>query len=267
MDIKYMHATFFVILLLTGQLLATTLTETFEKTLPFKEGSLLSVSNENGNVEIDVWDKNEIEIIAYKKVRASDSDMAEKMMQDLQIEIQDHSGALDVKTRYPKGSGGKGGLFGWIFGGNNNNCSVEYKIRIPEKADLNIETTNGNVEVNDVSGRIRMESTNGEILAKEINGLVRCNTTNGSIKVDFENIPVEEDMFFKTTNGSIRLYLPENYGGHVDLKTTNGEVDSEFHIKEANYKKRTRLNGRINSGESDITCSTTNGSIYLYSTD
>jgi DUF4097 and DUF4098 domain-containing protein YvlB len=74
-------------------------------------------------------------------------------------------------------------------------------------------------------------------------------------------------MFFKTTNGSIRLYLPENFGGYVDLKTTNGEVDSEFHIKEANYKKRTRLNGRINSGESDITCSTTNGSIYLYSAD
>jgi DUF4097 and DUF4098 domain-containing protein YvlB len=144
---------------------------------------------------------------------------------------------------------------------------VEYKIKIPETADLNIVTTNGNVEVNDICGRIRMESTNGEILAEDIKGLVRCNTTNGSIRVDFEDIPVEDEMFFKTTNGSIRLYLPQNYGGHVDLKTTNGEVESEFRVKDANYKKRTRLNGWINTGDSDITCSTTNGSIYLYAAD
>jgi DUF4097 and DUF4098 domain-containing protein YvlB len=269
MDKKYLNTVFYVIfiLLLSGQLFATTITDTFEKTLPFKEGSLLSVSNENGNVEIEVWNKNEIEIIAHKKVRASDSDLAEKMMENLQIEIEENRGTLEVKTRYPKNSGDKGGLFGWIFGKNSNNCSVEYKIRIPEKADLNIETTNGNVEVKEVSGRIRMETTNGEVLAKEINGLVRCKTTNGSIKVDFEKIPIEDDMFFKTTNGSIRLYLPENYGGYVDLKTTNGKVESDFHVKDVNYKKRTHLKGQINSGESEITCSTTNGSIYLYSTN
>jgi hypothetical protein len=250
--------------LIISSVQSATLTETFEKTLPFTSGNLVSVLNQNGEIEIETWDREEIEIIAYKKVRAKNAEHAEKMMQELEIYIEAGNDNVDIETRNPRRSRDGNGFFSWIFGSNNNQCYVEYHIRVPKKADLNLETTNGDIHVRQVSGRIRMETTNGEIKGRHISGFARCNTTNGSIKIDFVDIPEHDEMYFRTTNGSIRLYLPNDYGGYVDLSTTNGEVDSDFDLEDRGRRKRTHLSGQINSGECDITCSTTNGSIYLF---
>ena len=45
-------------------------------------------------------------------------------------------------------------------------------------------------------------------------------------------------MSFKTTNGSIKLYLPEDFGADAELKTTNGHIDSDFEFTEKIRKSR-----------------------------
>lgn len=267
--ILYTRFYFFLLslLVISVQLQAKTISETFQKSLPFARGNLLTLSNENGDVEIKTWDKSEIEIIAHKRVKAKNDDQAEDMMAHLQIVINERDGSLDIKTDFPGGSNRDKGFFGWLFGKKNNEYSVEYIITIPKSADVNIATTNGSINVDDVTGRVRMESTNGEIRAENITGLVRCNTTNGSIKIDFDDIPEEDEMFFRTTNGSIRLYLPDDFGGDVDLKTTNGKIDCDFPMSGEKHKGRTSLRGHINSGDCEVTCSTTNGNIYLYASE
>jgi hypothetical protein len=257
---------FFSIMLLSGNILpAKTLSETFKKQMTFQAGNLLSLTNQNGDVQISTWNRNEIEIIAYKKVRASSSEEAEKMMQYLQIKIYEHEDEIEIETKHPSRNGRSGGFFDWLFGrGNGNSYSVEYEIKIPENADLNIQTTNGNINVASITGRLRLETTNGIIRADEITGLLRCHTTNGDIKVAIRKITREDEMHFKTTNGSIRLYLPEEFAGYVDLNTTNGNIDSDFPISSERYHKRTHVKGRIKSGDTDVYCSTTNGNIRLY---
>jgi len=242
-----------------------TISETFKKQMSFQPGNLLSLSNQNGEIQISSWNRDEIEIIAFKKVRAADREQAEKMMQQLQVTIREHEDEIEIETEYPHKHGRSGGFFDWLFGGSRNcSYSVEYEIKLPVSADLNINTTNGNIEVVDISGRLRLETTNGVIRAEEITGLLRCHTTNGDIKVAISDIPREEEMHFRTTNGSIRLYLPEDFAGFVDLNTTNGSIDSDFPIRTDNYRKRTHVRGRINSGDTDLYCSTTNGNIRLY---
>jgi len=72
-------------------------------------------------------------------------------------------------------------------------------------------------------------------------------------------------MTFKTTNGSIKLYLPEDYGADdVDLKTTNGHINSDFHMAgSSNRKSKKRFHGSISKGNRELSCSTTNGNIHL----
>ena len=144
---------------------------------------------------------------------------------------------------------------------------MEYEIKVPRNIDLNLHTTNGNVRVEEVSGKIRLESTNGKIIAEEIKGLARCKTTNGSIRVEFDEISDDDKMSFKTTNGSIKLYLPEDFGADAELKTTNGHIDSDFEFTEKIRKSRKRYSGQINEGGGELICSTTNGSIHLYKKD
>ena len=75
-------------LLLAGAVTATTLEETFDQTYAFAPGDLLELDNTNGNVYIEAWDRQEIHILATKKIKASSSAKAEAAMQDLQIEVE-----------------------------------------------------------------------------------------------------------------------------------------------------------------------------------
>jgi DUF4097 and DUF4098 domain-containing protein YvlB len=259
---------FFSLLIFHQTIFASTARDTFKKNVNFKEGGFLSLSNSNGNVEIISWDKDEVEIVAYKEVKAKDRETADNLMERLEIDIRESDDEIIIETHFPKGSSG-GGFFGWLFGKGGVSFSVEYEIKVPKKIDLNIHTTNGGIRVEEISGRLRIESTNGKINAREINGLTRCKTTNGSIRVEFDEVSDGDEMTFRTTNGSIKLYLPEDYGADdVELKTTNGHIDSDFPMSGSSGRKsKKRFRGSINEGNRELSCSTTNGNIHLLVND
>jgi DUF4097 and DUF4098 domain-containing protein YvlB len=259
---------FFSILIFQHTIYASTVRETFQKTIEFEEGGFLSLSNSNGDIEIKSWDKNEVEIVAHKRIKAEDKETAEKLMEHLKIDIQEHDGEIIIETSYPKGSSG-GGIFSWLFGKGKASYLVEYEIKVPEKIDLNIHTTNGGLRIENIAGKLRLESTNGKINAREIKGLTRCETTNGNIRVEFDDVSVGDEMTFRTTNGSIKLYLPDDYGADdVDLKTTNGQINSDFPMSgSSNRRSKKKFRGSIKDGDRELTCSTTNGSIHLMVND
>jgi hypothetical protein len=72
---------FFSLLIFHQTIFASTARDTFKKNINFKEGGFLSLANSNGNVEIISWDKDEVEIIAYKEVRAKDRETADRLME------------------------------------------------------------------------------------------------------------------------------------------------------------------------------------------
>lgn len=261
---QFILLTSFLFLISQHLIFASTVRETFKKSIHFSEGGFLSLSNSNGNVDIISWDKDEVEIIAYKEVRSSDRKSAEKLIEKLEVEIRQSDDEIIIKTHHPKGSSGSG-FFSWLFGTGGVSFSVEYEIKVPKRTDLNIHTTNGGLRIEDVTGRMRLESTNGKINARDISGLTRCETTNGSIKIEFVEVAEGDEMTFRTTNGSIKLYLPEDFGAdEVDLKTTNGYIDSDFPMSGSSSRKsKKRFRGSINKGERELSCSTTNGSIHL----
>lgn len=244
---------------------ATTLKETFKKQITCNGIPGLEVKNSNGRIEVFSWDKNEIEIIAHIRVEGNESH-AQKMLDRINIEVEQDGDDIYVETVVPDGLRSGGGLLSWIFGNGHISYSVEYEINVPLKSDLNLQNTNGSVLVENVEGNIDLHSTNGKIKARDVSGLVRCNTTNGSIRAEINKIQSNEEMIFRTTNGSIKLYLPEEYGGYADLKTTNGHIDSDFRLSsdDRSYRRsRKSFRGEFGDGHGEITCKTTNGSIYL----
>jgi hypothetical protein len=241
---------------------ASTARETFKKTISFSAGGYLQLTNTNGNVDVTAWDRQEVEIIAYKEVKASDKETAENLLKKLVIDVRERNGEIIIDTDYPQRSG-SGSVFSWLFGGNGKSFSVQYELKVPRQIDLNLETTNGDIDVAAIAGRIRLESTNGQIDGSDIQGVARCRTTNGSIKMEFSEISGEDKMSFKSTNGSIKLYLPDDFAADVELKTTNGHIDSDFTMNGGGRRSRTRLKGKINTGGRELSCTTTNGNIIL----
>ena len=253
---------FCLILFCSSVTMAATAEETIKKNIAFEPGGYLSLSNMNGTVDIYAWDKNEIEIIAHKKVTTSGPEEPEELLKALEVDIQEENGKVIIETHYPRGRSG-GSFFNWLFKGNKHSMSVEYEIKVPRQIDLNIQTTNGGVNVEEIEGRVRIESTNGKIVVRSLDGVARCKTTNGSIKVDFNTLLNDEVLSFKTTNGSIKLYLPSDFSAEVDLKTTNGRINSDFPLEGQSRSSKRKFRGLIKEGVNTLKCTTTNGNIDL----
>ena len=245
---------------------ATSLEETFTKKIPSENISSISVINQNGSIEVESWAENQIEIIAYKKVRASSREKAEKLMEYLEIKIDQSGDHLQIETIPPrKNKDNDGGFIAWLFSlGDNGGASVDYVIKVPEKMDLDLNSTNGGIRVNDCEGVIDLKTTNGKIVAENIKGSTNCKTTNGSIKVYLDKVYPKEDMTFKSTNGSIKVYLPRDINADVEAKTTNGSIDCDLPVKGERSKSKHHYYGEINDGGSLIYLKTTNGSIRIY---
>jgi hypothetical protein len=248
---------------------SASLNETFKKQLTITSKPFLGVKNSNGRIDLKAWDKNEILIIAHIRVEGDNSD-AEKIMDRIEIEVEQNGDNIFVETMLPSGLNKSTGLLSWLFGRSPWSVSVDYEITVPHNSDLNLRTSNGRISIEEVAGNIRLSSTNGKINAKKVSGAVTCETTNGKVIAEFSEINTREELIFKTTNGSIKVYLPEDFGGYADLKTTNGRINSDFSLYGNEHRSKRFKNsfrGEIAKGDGSIKCKTTNGSIYLVKQD
>jgi DUF4097 and DUF4098 domain-containing protein YvlB len=256
---------------------AATLKDRFQQTYPLQAGGTVTLDNVNGGVTIEAWDRNEVQVVADKEVKAKTDDVARKAMQQVQIQVNKGSGRLDIVTKLPKRDNG---LFEWMAG-NNVNINVKYQVKVPRNAVLDIETVNGGVRlagthgkadvettngalaIDGVHGNLRLGTTNGSISVARSAGAVEAETTNGSIEVELTEVPDGSDLDFETTNGSVTVRLPRDIRVSLDAATSNGRVSSDFDVDGADSKSKRRLSGDINGGGGKLRVRSTNGSVSI----
>jgi len=266
---------------LCGLLIATaasavTLKENFDKTIPLKPGSELTLRNVNGALTFEAWDRDEVHIQAEKKVRAGTDEAARKMMSQVRIEVTPGSGGLRIETKVPKRNNG---VFDWIFN-NQVNVDVTYRIHLPRRAAVDaetvngavtlagtrgkvkVETTNGALDVKDVEGDVEAGTTNGAITASRITGAVKASTTNGGVDIVMASLSGNVEL--DTTNGGIRLQLPTDTKATLDARCTNGGI-SVADLEVDGERSRRRVTGNINGGGPRISVETVNGGVRISS--
>jgi DUF4097 and DUF4098 domain-containing protein YvlB len=256
---------------------AATLKEHFDKTVPLKGGSQLTLRNVNGSVKVEAWDRDEVRIEADKEVKAGTDSAAHKFMDQVRIDVTPGSGSLRVETHAPKR--GADGIWDAMFG-NSINYHVNYTLHVPRQAAVDaesvnggvslagtrgkarLETTNGAVDVKDVTGDVDAGSTNGGISATHVAGAMKAETTNGAVDIDLASLPSGSDLRFESTNGSVHVRLPQDARLSVDAATTNGHVKSDFEVHGGTPGKHS-LKGDINGGGGQLKIRTTNGGIEI----
>jgi DUF4097 and DUF4098 domain-containing protein YvlB len=256
----------FILLIGAQWLFAGEVRERFEKTLPLKLGGEFRLKNTNGAVRITSWDRSEVKIEVEKVVRARRREDAENIMKEINIDIRQSEGLVDVDTRLPKRH--DGGFWDWLFnGGSGTSIEVTYWITVPAQVQLTAHSVNGEVRVQNISGRAELETTNGRVEVINAAGSVNAETTNGAIEVALTKVAPGEAMRFETTNGRIKAEFPADFTADISAHTTNGHVDCDFPLKVQGRIRRTSLQGRIGSETSStvgrVTLQTTNGSIRI----
>jgi Putative adhesin len=259
---QYAYLDMLFLLIIGQQVFAGEIRERFEKTYPLKSGGEFRLKNTNGSAHITSWDRNEVKIEAEKIVRARRREDAERIMREINIDIRQSEGLVDVDTRLPKHHGG---FLDWIFSGGGTSIEVTYWISVPVQVNLVAKSVNGEVRAQGISGRAKLETTNGGIEVINASGSVSAETTNGAIEVSLTKVTLGEAMRFETMNGRIKADFPSDFAADISAHTINGHIDCDFPMAVQGRIRRTSLEGRIGSASSSslgrVTFRTMNGSI------
>jgi len=233
--------------------------ETIDRTLDFRPGARLAVDNVNGRITISSWNEPRIRVRAEKVASGWDAEDLKTALRELKVEIQPNAGGVTVKTVTP--DRGVNGFLDFLFG-HHVNAHVTYDITVPRNADLNIETVNGSLHVDSVTGVLKLETTNGKIEVARCGGSLDASTTNGGIRAELVTVTPGKAMSFETTNGHITVMVPANFAAAVDAATTNGRINTDLPITTRSID-RNSLRGTINGGNGGGTLRlrTTNGGI------
>ena len=249
-------------LLLAATAGAAELTETIDRTFDVRAGANFTLSNVNGRITINAWDQQKVRVIAVKEVDG-DRDELKEALAALRVEMQPRNGGLAVITHYPKDQHGMGSILDWLAG-DHVDANVRYEVTVPRNMNVDVTNTNGTIHLDGVTGQHELDTTNGKIDVKRCAGSLDASTTNGSIDAELVRLAQGQPLRFETTNGSIKVSLPENASADLDASTTNGSIDSDLPVMTTRTSSNS-LRGTINGGGTSLRLRTTNGAIRIRS--
>ncbi|MGA3295768.1 MAG: DUF4097 family beta strand repeat-containing protein [Candidatus Acidiferrales bacterium] len=219
----------------------------FEQTYPLPAGGQFVLQNVNGSVQVEGWDRDEVEVRAVKTSQNDSSDL-----ERVRIEVESHPGEVDVHTRYPDGEGVE--------------VAVEYVIHVPNRVLLNsVGTVNGSVRVRGVDGAGELRSVNGNVEVLESSGRFNARTTNGNLHLELRHLGDGAPMNLETVNGSVVLGLPSNASADLKVRNMNGDVRSDVPVTSTAVLPGAprAFHGRLGHGGGEISVRTVNGGIRL----
>jgi hypothetical protein len=141
--------------------------------------------------------------------------------------------------------------------------SVSYEIQTPRATDLKLQTHNGGIEIANVRGDLDFETTNGGLRLDGVAGNVRGRTTNGGVDVTLAGARWDgEALDVRTTNGGVRMRVPEKYSARLETRTVNGGLNVDFPVTVQGHVGR-EITTTLGAGGALVRAETTNGGVRI----
>jgi hypothetical protein len=239
-------------------------------------GHWMNVFNINGSVDFAPSPDNMVHLVAEKRSNGREMD-------DIHFEIVQAEGNVTICAIWNNSSRCEdGGVQSLQRNGNNENHSnVKITVQVPRSVRVGAHSVNGAVSVRDVGTEVKASTVNGGVRVRNATGPVRATTVNGGVDVTTTAGPVtaetvngnvdarmaslqgDDDMTFKTVNGSVSIYVPARFDATFRFDTVHGGIDSDFPMTLSGRWGPRHAAGTIGNGGRDIRASSVNGSIEL----
>jgi len=216
--------------------------EVRDLTLP-ATGTLTVDAGPNGSISVTGDNRRDVRVRARVQVWGADDLDADRIKSAVTIRSD---GVL--RAEGPE----RGGRTGW---------SVSFEVLVPREMDLSLETSNGSIAIAEVRGDLSFEATNGAINLDSVAGNVRGRTTNGGVDVSLTGDTWEGDgLDVKTTNGGVRLRIPDDYSARLETGTVHGGIEIDFPVTVQGRIGR-EFSTTLGKGGPLIQVATTNGGV------
>jgi hypothetical protein len=221
------------------------ISEEFNQTYPLQAGGSFELQNVNGTVDVQVWDRNEVEVHAVKTAKHRESDL------DLvSIDVSAKPDGISVTTRYPQNEGVE--------------VAVDYTIYVPHRAHVeHLGTINGTLRVAGVEDVDDLRTVNGNVEVYEGGGAIHAHTTNGNVHLELVHVQDKAGAVAETTNGSVLLAVPADTRADLEARCLNGNFFSEIPLALESSQVPREMHAKLGKGGAAIRLRTVNGGIRL----
>jgi hypothetical protein len=211
-------------------------------------GTLTVDPGRNGGVAVYGWDRDSIAVTARIVASARTEEAARRLADEIRIEAAGRT----IRAVGPDE-------------GFREHWSVSFDVYVPRQTDLSLETLNGPLSVEDVSGTMDLRAQNGPVSLHGVSGDVTARVQNGPLSVHLSGTRWDGvGLDAEAHNGPVDLAIPERYNAKLETGTANGPMDLAFPLT---VTMQGRLNQRIQStlgqGGATVRVVTTNGPLTI----
>jgi len=215
------------------------------------------------------------------------------MDKNLTITSKQDGDAVEVSARVRNGMS-----WGW-----NVHRGLRIEVHMPRTADLNVDTGDGSVEAEAISGsldihtgdghirvdgakgEIRLRTGDGSIEGRDLDGKLEATTGDGHVNLDgrFDSLniktgdgsitarvnpgsKIDSGWNVHTGDGSVTMSLPGDLQANIEASTNDGRISLGIPVTVEGTFSTSQIHGKMNGGGQPLTIHTGDGSIHLSKT-
>jgi len=183
--------------------------DTVEKSFKVGDNGTLTVSSQQGSIEVQAAGSNEVKIIIHRKFDTNSEKEKERILEDYNFEFKQSGDDVSLTVTHKDHDG--------FFGIGRSRLQLRFVITVPQKYNVDLATSGGSISVADLHGKVLARTSGGSLTFGQIQGPVTGKTSGGSISLQ----GCSGDADVRTSGGSIRLGQVD---GQVSAHTSGGSI-------------------------------------------
>ena len=262
------------LLVLAPAALAQQSDEDVRQQAAFVAGGSITIENGRGDTRIEGWDKNEILVEAHKYYEG-DGDQRTEWLRETKIRFEGDEHHRLVKVEYPES------FLGWNHW--NGRHGVNLTVHLPRRVDAELKNDRGNLNVQQIAGKIEIASDRGNVDINGLDGELRVNGDRGSLKVrdasirnglrvsldrgsvDIDLKRLDGDSNLEVSRGDLSLTLPGNAAFTLDAeRNRRSSFHTDFSVLARGGFNGNEIRGNVSGGGPVLRLRGERGSISLH---
>jgi DUF4097 and DUF4098 domain-containing protein YvlB len=194
---------------------------------PVAAETALEVVNDDGAITVQGQETSNYLLAATITAYAANAERAQQWAEQTQVDLVSEGGTLKVVIQRPANL-------------HNEWVQVDIHLTVPRKIDVDLRTSDGHIDIEDLTGTLKAHTSDGAIMVKQAQGPIEVQTSDGHV----ECVRVEGPrLYARTSDGSIRL--EECRSQECEVQTSDGRISGEGIFSP-------KLNCRTSDGSIDI---------------
>jgi len=232
-----------------------------EKSFPTSEGKSLYVKVSGGDIVVNSWNKNEVNV----KILGDDN-----TEDKFEFELKNTDNGVEIIARK------KNSLLNWF-----SSIKLKVEIIVPEKYNSDINTSGGDISYDGIDGIAKLNTSGGDVNGVSLTGKLDISTSGGDISLSGKDTEIDahtsggdielnysgtnQGIELSTSGGDITVRVPKDFIASMELYTSGGEVSCSQIMSNVKKLSDSKLIADLNGGGNKLIAKSSGGDIDVLS--